>query len=355
MHTLPDFPRFPLPIIQAPLAGGSSTPQLTAAVTRAGGFGFLAAGYKMPDAVRADIDQLRSLDVDSFGLNLFLTSTHGCDPAVLQRYIDSLRADAARYGVQLGAAVHDDDALEAKLELAIDARVPVLSFTFGCPSHALVERLHAHAIAVWVTVTDLEEVEQAAEAGADALILQGIEAGGHRGSFRDRDGEGELGVLSLTRLAARACDLPLIAAGGLMDGAGIAAVLVAGARAAQLGTAFLRCPEAGTSDAQRALLADPTRHAPTQLTRAFTGRRARGIVNDFMRRHEPDAPSAYPELHHVTAPLRAAARAAKQSDDINLWAGQAYALAQERPAFELTRALAEDARTALDQARSALP
>ena len=145
MNIGPEFPRFALPIIQAPLAGGPSTPQLTAAVTRAGGYGFLAAGYKAPEAVRSDIDQLRALGVDSFGLNLFLTSAHGCDPQVLQRYIDSLRADAARYGVQLGKPVHDDDALEAKLELAIDARVPVISFTFGCPSHALIERLRKNA------------------------------------------------------------------------------------------------------------------------------------------------------------------------------------------------------------------
>jgi nitronate monooxygenase len=354
MSTGPAFPSFALPIVQAPLAGGPSTPELTAAVTRAGGFGFLAAGYKTPESVRAEIDKLRALSVSTFGLNLFLPSAQASDPAALASYIGSLGADAERYGVQLGAAVHDDDALDAKLAVAIQARVPVISFTFGCPSAELIQRLHAHAIGVWVTVTDLSELALAVAAGADALVLQGIEAGGHRGSFQDLDGTGELGLLSFTRLAARACSLPLLAAGGLMDGPGIAAVLVAGARAAQLGTAYMRCPEAGTSAAQRALLADPSRHAPTQLTRAFTGRRARGIQNAFMRRHGADAPSAYPELNHVTAPLRAAARAALQTDDFNLWAGQAYALAQERPAFELTQALASEARQALEVARNAL-
>jgi len=349
------FPDIALPIVQAPLAGGPSTPQLAAAVARAGGFGFLAAGYKTPDAVRAEIQQLRAWSVSQFGLNLFLPGPATADAAGVARYAAALQPEAAGYGVQLGEPRHDDDAFEAKLALAIAERVPVVSFTFGCPSRAVLDQLHAHGCAAWVTVTDLDEVAQAAAAGADALVLQGVEAGGHRGSFEDRDGAGELGLLAFVRLAARACTLPLVAAGGIADGPGIAAVLVGGARAAQLGTAYMRCPEAGTTAAQRALLADPTRHAPTQLTRAFTGRRARGIVNAFMRRHGADAPSAYPELHNLTAPLRAAARAAGAADDFNLWAGQAYALAEERPAFELTQALAAAAQQALAEAINKLP
>jgi nitronate monooxygenase len=143
----------------------------------------------------------------------------------------------------------------------------------------------------------------------------------------------------------------LVASGGIADGAGVAAVLAAGARAAQIGTAFMRCPEAGTSDVHRQALA---RTGPTRLTRAFTGRRARGIVNSFMREHDREAPAAYPHVHHLTAPLRAAARAAGDAGSVNLWAGQAHPLATERPAAELVRRWSEDARAALEQARQEL-
>jgi nitronate monooxygenase len=176
--------------------------------------------------------------------------------------------------------------------------------------------------------------------GADALVVQGLEAGGHRGGFDEDD---DVALLPLLRQIGQESRLPLVAAGGIGDGASVAAVLVAGAAAAMLGTAFMRSPEAGTSPPHRAALAGD---APTGLTRAFTGRRARGIVNAFMRAH-PDAPAAYPHIHHVTAPLRAAARAAGDADAINLWAGQAYRLAEELPAAELVQRLAADARAAL--------
>lgn len=166
-----------------------------------------------------------------------------------------------------------------------------MSFTFGCPTPALIAGLHELDIAVRVTVTEVDEALLAAQAGADALIVQGAEAGGHRGSFEDTDGRGEISLLPLLRLVARDCELPLIASGGIADGAGVAAVLAAGARAAQIGTAFMRCPEAGTSDPHRDALDAAT---PTALTRAFSGRRARGIVNTFMTDHDDQAPAAYP-------------------------------------------------------------
>jgi len=177
----------------------------------------------------------------------------------------------------------------------------------------------------------------AALAGADGLVLQGVEAGGHRGSFDD-SAPGELGLLTLLRLIAAECDLPLIAAGGIFDSAGVSGVLAAGAAAAQLGTAFMLCPEAGTHPAHRAAIESS---APTALTRAFTGRTARGIVNRFMREHDADAPSAYPEIHHLTSPLRRAARAAGDADRFNLWAGEAHARARAVPAGRLVAELAQ--------------
>ena len=200
---------------------------------------------------------------------------------------------------------------------------------------------------MWVTVTEVNEALLASQAGADALVVQGAEAGGHRGGFEDADGRGEVALLPLLRLVARACELPLIASGGIADGAGVAAVLAAGARAAQIGTAFMRCPEAATSGAHRDALSAPT---PTAITRAFSGRRARGIVNAFMRDHDGQALPAYPHINQLTAPLRAAARSAGDADAINLWAGQAHTLAEDRPAAELVEQWSAEARAALEQA-----
>jgi nitronate monooxygenase len=355
MRTMIAFPSFKHPIIQAPMAGGPSTPALTAAVNNAGGFGFLAAGYKKADAVKAELQRTRELTDRAFGLNLFVPSKPTTDTAAVHDYLAWLQPEAAAHGAQLGGPRHDDDAWEEKLALAIAERVPVLSFAFGCPNIEVVRRLHDAGIAVWVTVTELHEARAAADAGADALVVQGVEAGGHRGTFTDEDGEGEVGLLALLRLCARRIRLPLVAAGGIADGAGVAAVLAAGARAAAIGTAFLRCPEAATNAPFREALAraaeQPVR---TALTRAFTGRRGRGLVNRFLATHSGQAPSAYPEVHYLTQPLRAAAVAAGDSEQLNLWAGQANLLGEERPAAELVECWAAEARVALERALSSL-
>ena len=242
--------------------------------------------------------------------------------------------------MSLGDPRFDDDAYDAKLELVMRERVPVVSFTFGCPSAETVAALHDREIAVWVTVTSPSEAALAQDAGADALVAQGTEAGGHRAYFRDDGEHEEFGLLVLLRLIGAQTTLPLVATGGLMDGPSIAAAMMAGASAAQLGSALMLTPEAGTSEPHRARLAVP---GATRLTRAFSGRTARGIVNRFMEEHDTEAPAAYPQVHHLTSPLRAAARAAGDAEAINLWAGQGHAAAQARPAGELVRALAAEA------------
>jgi nitronate monooxygenase len=334
------------PIVQAPMGGGPSTPALAAAVSEVGGLGFLAAGYRTPDAVRADLAELRRLSAGPFGLNIFAPGPPSSDPAALRRYAGALRGEAERLGVELGEPRWDDDGFEEKLALARDERVPVVAFTFGCPDTAVLVSLRDAGCAVWVTVTTPDEAAAAARARADALVVQGVEAGGHRGSF-DAAAPGEIGLLALLQLARAVTELPLVATGGIATGRGVAAVLAAGAAAAQLGTAFMLTPEAATSDAHREALPGDTQ---TALTRAFTGRTARGIENRFMREHEHEAPLAYPEVHHLTAPLRAAAREAGDADSFHLWAGQAHALAAEVPAGELVRRLAAEARDALRSA-----
>ena len=315
--------------MQAPLAGGPSTPELAAAVCEAGGLGFLAAGYRPVDAVAADIGALRELTARPFGINLFAPPGPAADPAAVAAY-------AATLPGPLGEPRRDDDGWDAKLELVRGARVPVVSVTFGCPDRSVVDALHSAGCAVWVTVTSGDEAAVARDAGVDALVVQGVEAGGHRGSFDDKR-PGELGLLALLQVVAAAVDLPLVAGGGIATPGGVARTLAAGADAAMAGTAFMLAPEAGTSAAHRRAIESD---APTALTRAFTGRLARGIVNRFMREHDADAPSAYPEVHHLTAPLRSAARERGDADGFHLWAGQAHALARAEPAGQIVRRLA---------------
>jgi len=332
------------PIVQAPLAGGPSTPALAIAVCEAGGLGFLAAGYEQPDAVREEIEQVRAATERPFGVNLFVPAERPADPATVRAYLDELLPEAARQGAELAEPRFDDDGWEQKLEIVLEQRPAVVSFTFGCPPASAIDSLHERDIAAWVTVTTVEEAEQASQAGADALVVQGIEAGGHRGGFADSDGADGWGLLALLRVVSNMVATPLIAAGGIGDGAGVAAVLCAGASAAQVGTALMLSPEAATNDAQRQLLSQPI---PTRLTRAFTGRTARGMVNRFLDEHSTAAPPAYPEIHHATSPLRAAARRHGDADAFNLWAGQAHTLARELPAAEIVRQLGAEAREVL--------
>ena len=337
------FARLQHPIVAAPLAGGPSTPALATAVSGAGGLGFLAAGYRAPDDVRRDVAALRDATGRAYGVGLFVPATSVAGPSEVQRYAESLGEEASAYGVEPGPPRHDDDHWDAKLDLVAAERVPVVSFTFGCPAAGVVDRLHEAGCAVWVTVTTVPEAVAATGVGADAFVVQGVEAGGHRGSF-DLAEPGDVGLLALLQLVTAAVPTPVVASGGLMTGRAVAAVIAAGAAAAQLGTAFMLCPEAGTSAAHRAALGES---GATALTRAFSGRTARGLVNRFLRRHGANAPAAYPEVHHVTAPIRAAARARNDREALNLWAGQAHALAREVPAARLVAELADEARATL--------
>ena len=338
------------PVLVAPMAGGPSTPELVAAVAEAGGSGFLAAGYLTAGALAERITRTRRLTSREFGVNLFVP---GRESTVdLGDYVRRIGAEARRYGVDPGEPRWEDDQYPAKVDLVVRERVPVVSCTFGLPSPEDVARLHAAGSTVVVTVTGPDEAERAAAVGADALVVQGFEAGAHRGLFADDPahpaGGPTYGLLALLRLVSARVDLPLIATGGLMHGADVAAVLAAGAVAAQLGTAFLRADEAGTQPAHQRALAEGGRE--TAFTRAFSGRPARGIVNRFLTEHSAAAPSAYPQVHHLTRPVRAAAGKAGDAEGLNLWAGQAYSLATAGPAGEIVRRLEDEARAALENA-----
>ncbi|CND46030.1 2-nitropropane dioxygenase-like enzyme [Mycobacterium tuberculosis] len=324
-----------IPIVQAPMAGGPSTPELAAAVSDAGGLGFLAAGYKTPGAMRADIARIRKLTSRPFGMNVFMPSTDEIDPAEVAAYRDRLAPEAERLGVAPGTPGARDDAYEEKIADLLSDPPAFVSFTFGCPSADVIEAFQSRDVVVIVTVTSVDEARQASS--ADALCLQGFEAGGHRGSFTNTADE-PLPLRVLLHSVRAMTSQPLIAAGGLASSADVGEVLGLGAVAAQFGTAFVRCPESGASAVHKAALTDP-RFTSTALTRAFSGRLARGLVNRFLTEHSPHAPAAYPDVHYVTSPLRKAFAAQGDPEGVNLWAGVSFHRTTETPAADLVRAL----------------
>jgi len=325
------------------MAGGPSTPALVIAAAEAGAVGFLAGGYKTAHQVAAEIALVRAASPGPFGVNLFVPGHATSEPAALSAYVGVLEKEAGDLDADLGAPNWDDDGYEAKLDVLLADPPPLVSFTFGCPSPEALTSLHAAGALVAITVTTPEEAAQAEQAGADCLCLQGSEAGAHRGSFtNDRGPAQDYRLAPLLASVRGSSALPLIAAGGLAGPDDVAAVLAAGATQAQLGTAFLRSTESGAHPLYKAALADP-RFTDTAITRAFSGRRARSLVNEFVRTHE-GAPAAYPEVNNVTRPLRAAALAAGDVQRMSLYAGAGYRAADERAAGEIIEHLASGIR-----------
>ncbi|CAM4059905.1 nitronate monooxygenase family protein [Kibdelosporangium persicum] len=338
------FPR----VIVAPMAGGPSTPELVAGAVNAGAYGFLAAGYVTPEALAGQIARTRDLTSKPFGVNVFVPGEESTEDvaADLAAYRDRLKA---AYGTEPGDSTWTDDHYPAKIDVLVDDPVDTVSFTFGLPSRDDVARLRAVGSRIVITVTSPAEARQAAELSPDALCVQGFEAGAHRGVFVD-DNAPTYGLLAALRLVGAAVDLPLIAAGGLVHGADIAAVLTAGAVAAQLGTAFLRCPEAGTQPLHREALGGSRE---TAITRAFSGRSARAMVNRFMTGNDP-APRAYPQINSMTKPIRAAAAKAGDPEAMSLYAGQTYSQAPQGPVAEVVALLDKQLRDAIRSVGSAL-
>lgn len=328
-------PMFGTSVIAAPMAGGTSTPSFVTAVHQAGGLGFLAAGYKDPAAMAAEIRSVRATGA-RFGMNVFVPDPAQLPPgpavmAALEAYRQELIPEAERYGVELPAPrLDDDDRWQEKIELLLADPVELVSFTFGLPGTDTVRRLQQKGSLVLATVTGVAEARLAEERGVDAVVVQHSCAGGHSAAFLPGSaGPAEGTTADLVRAVRAAVGLPLVAAGGIMDASGVAGVLAAGAGAAQVGTALLRTAESGTRQLHKDALASP-RFTGTAMTRAFTGRSARALVNEFVAAH-PDAPEAYPAVHHLTAPLRAAAAAAGDPERLNLWAGTGWREAQHGP------------------------
>ncbi len=326
-----------IPIVAAPMAGGVSTPELVGAVGAAGGLGFVAGGYRTAEQLAQDIEEAQSASV-LFGVNVFVPDPADDSPErreALERYRDALLPIADELGADLGEPTASDDDWAAKIDLLCQSPVPVVSFTFGAPPADVVERLHAVDTTVLVTVTNPDEARTARDVGADGLVVQGPEAGGHRGTF---DPAEEPSSQPLPELLAEIRDvgLPMVAAGGLTDPDSLRAAFAAGAVAAQLGTAFLLSPEAGTSDVIRAALQDD-HFVDTRISRTYTGRYARGLENEFSRRLAHLAPPSYPQVHAMTSPLRKAAGTQGNPQYLSLWAGTRWRDAKPLPAGEIVR------------------
>jgi nitronate monooxygenase len=347
------------PIVQAPMAG-VATPALAAAVSNEGGLGSLGIGAMNVETARKAIRDTKALTDKPFNVNVFCHQPARPDAEVDRHWTDWLAPRFAQFGAKPPETLKEiyvsfvEDA--AMLAMLVEERPAVVSFHFGLPPRAAIDALHAAGIALFATATNVEEAEQAVAAGVDVLVAQGIEGGGHRGVF-DPDGRDPLlGTFALTRLLASGFDVPVVAAGGIMDGAGIAAALALGAQAAQLGTAFVACTETSIDEGyRRALLGEAARQ--TTFTTAISGRVARSMVNRFTELGvAPDRPAvpAYPVAYDAGKALHAAAKAHGEFGYGAQWAGQAAALVREMPAAELVRTLYRETEAAVAELRERL-
>ncbi|BDX30916.1 oxidoreductase [Mycobacterium antarcticum] len=326
------------PLIVAPMAGGATTPELAAAGSNAGGLGFLAAGYLTSELFAERITAARGLTTGPLGVNLFVVRSSAAQPDAIRRYAIALADESERYGAQLGEPRYDDDHWAAKLAVVMDLKPEVVSFTFGLPTADECQRLSGGGITTVATVTTLAEAETAVARGVDAVAVQGPAAGGHRGTLDPAAAPPTQPLDQLLRATTTALDVPVIAAGGLMTAADVADVLVSGAVAAQLGTAFLLADEAGSSPVHRAALRDP-QFTETAVTRCFSGRYARGLRNRFIDDHDAQAPLGYPEIHYMTSPVRAAAVKAGDPHGVNVWAGKGFRKATEGSVADIMASL----------------
>lgn len=344
-----------LPIVQAPMAG-TSTPDLAAAVSNAGALGSISIASVDAVEGRRQIQALRALTTRPFNVNLFCHAPTPPDPARDRVWIDSLRPMFAAFDAAppetLNEIYQSFLTDEAKLAVLLDEKPAVVSFHFGLPQAEKIAALKSAGCRLIASATTPQEGRLAQAAGIDMVVAQGFEAGGHRGVFDPAD-DPRFATLPLTRLLARELDIPVIAAGGIMDGAGIAAALALGAAGAQLGTAFVSCPESAANPAYRAALASP-RAERTRVSPVISGRPARGVENAFMQRADEALSAGYPYAYDLGKALNAAASAQGDDGYAPQWAGQAAPLTRALPAAELVEALAQETRAAIRDLQSLL-
>ncbi|CAB3389633.1 NAD(P)H-dependent flavin oxidoreductase [Kyrpidia spormannii] len=351
------------PIIQAPMAGGPTTPELVAAVSNEGGLGFLGAGYMSPDSIRAAIRRIRELTDRPFGVNLFIPDQNiQVDKEVVKAMIHHLKSlealpeEVRREIDSIPIENAPGDTFTEQLEVILEERIPVFSFTFGCPTQEQITELKSRGIRVIGTATSVAEAVYLQEAGVDAVVAQGCEAGGHRGTFLEAHSSSLIGTITLVPQIVDRVRIPVIASGGIMDGRGIAACLTLGASAIQMGTAFLASRESGAHPAHKKALLH-SRDTETVITDAFSGKPARGLKNTFiswMEQYDVPIPP-YPIQNGLTRPIRNWAARQADPEFMSLWAGQGSAQSRDASARDIVRQLIQEAERAIGKATGWTP
>ena len=334
------------PIIQAPMAGGADPPELVAAVSNAGAIGFIGLSYMNPEQIAAAAAAIRTQTSRPFGVNLFAPLPAGDS----NKSPDTMLARLAPYFAELGLPAPSlpksaNYSFEQQLAAGLESGASCFSFTFGVFPESAVQAIKARKMFLIGTATTVEEAIQLEKLGVDAIVAQGSEAGGHRGTFAGDFASGMVGGMALVPQVVDAVRVPVIASGGIMDGRGVVAALALGASAVQMGTAFLTCKEAGIPEAYKEAILS-AHEDQTRVTRAFSGRPARGIVNRFMKEvefdHADDAILSFAVQNALTRPLRTAAAKQGRAEFLSLWAGQGVRMARRQSAAELVARLGQE-------------
>jgi nitronate monooxygenase len=331
------------PIIQAPMAGGINTPKLAAEVSNNGGLGSFGFAYSTAQKISDDLLATRALTTGPINANFFVFSSVSLPPkAIQEQALETLKNLPIHgdYELSIPQSPFFPD-IDQQLIPIWEHCPEVLTFHLGIPSPSIIERAHALGIAVGITATNLKEAHAIEKAGADFIVAQGIEAGGHRGIFHPDETDERLSVTVLTKQLVKACSIPIVAAGAIMDGADIANALRAGAVAAQLGTAFLCCDEAGTTAAHKEYVLNQ-RDRGSVFTKGFSGRPARGIKNEFIQLMEGKTVLPFPIQNTLTASLRQLGVKISNGEYQSLWAGQDYSRSRKLSTTDLMLTLKQE-------------
>lgn len=330
------------PIIQAGMAGGVTTPELVAVVSNAGGLGTLGAGYMTPEDMRKSIQKIKSLTRSSFGVNVFVPERPSATKKEISRVNELLKPFRNELGIENETQPEVDESLfDKQLKVLQEEKVPVCSFTFGIPGQETIQKLKEEGIVLIGTATTVEEAILNEQHGMDAVVAQGSEAGGHRGTFQGRD-EG-IGTMSLIPQVVDSVSIPVIAAGGIMDARGVCASMVLGADGAQLGTAFVTCKESGAKPQHKKAILH-TKETETVMTSSFSGKQARGIRNAFIERMEGHEPLNYPLQNSLTKGIRTEAAKQNKPEYMSLWSGQSPRLSRSESAVDLMQSIVSQAK-----------